>query len=408
MSISASDLTRRAAFELERDHRHISDTPSEGHVYKGVQEVPLEPKRLRRAKKSYNARDFLEMLRQSNKQDFTLRRGSEVSPQVGDFVLARVVAIGQHKRLESHNSRRRNLFAGDEIIVAYGDRYAPDQFLAEVPRNLNYTNLVAAGGMAGRVIEKHEAINPATVIEPLGLICDAAGVVNMRRVASHTIRPWREAHESFNSRKKRPVVIFVFGSSMNSGKSTTLGCLVNGLVNAGLTVNAGKATGTGAGNDAGLFRDAGADRVIDFTDFGLPSTYKVSLDGVKDILFSMVDVLSSDDPDAVVIEIADGVYQGETSSLVNDADFGELVDKVLFACGEALSAAAGTALLQNAGLPLVAVSGRLTSAPLITAEARAVIDVPIVPTFDLCNASTALEVIGKRLLQRREIIDVEN
>ncbi|MDY5153762.1 hypothetical protein SAMN05421878_10551 [Actinobaculum suis] len=389
------DLAFEIAQLLERKNRHLSDSPSEGMAAAtGVEEVALEPRRLRRAKKSYNARGLHALLRQTDNQGFSLRRGRGVTPQAGDFVLARVTTIGQHKRLESQTSRRRHLFEGDEIIVAYGNRYAPDQFLAEVPRNLNYTNLVAAGGMAGRVIEKHANIQPATVIEPLGLICDSEGVLSMSRLADHQIRPWQQAQNEYAQLKNRPHITVVFGSSMNSGKSTTLGCLVNGISAAGLTVNAGKATGTGAGNDAGLFRDAGANRVVDFTDFGLSSTFTLSMEDVKNVLFSMVASLCEDSPDVVLIEIADGIYQGETAALMRDPDFGELVDSVVFACGEALSAAAGVGLIRDAKLPLKAVSGRLTSSPLITQEAVEVVDVPIIPTFDLCKPHIARETIG--------------
>jgi hypothetical protein len=387
------DLVREIAVTLERKNRHLSGEPSEGLSAEGIEHVDLAPRRLRRAKKSYNARELWRHLKDTNAEGFQLVRGSDVEPQPGDFVLARVTTIGQHKRLESHSSRRRHLFQGDEIIVAYGNRYAPDQFLAEVPRNLNYTNLVAAGGLAGRVIDKHASIQPATVIEPLGLLADAEGVINMSRLAPAHVRPWRDARAELDALEKKPTVVMVFGSSMNSGKSTTLGCLVNGLTNADKVVNAGKATGTGAGNDAGLFNDSGADRVMDFTDFGLGSTFKLSFEEVKDMVFSITATLASDSPDFVVVEIADGIYQGETASLVNDPDFRELTDRVVFACGEALSAAAGTALLREADLPLVAVSGRLTASPLITAEARQVIDVPIVQTFDLCLPEVALEVV---------------
>ncbi len=388
------DLVREITITLERKNRHLSGEPAEGILFEGVEQVPLEPRRLRRAKKSYNARELWNHLKETNGDGYHLVRGTDVEPQPGDFVLARVTTIGQHKRLESHSSRRRHLFHGDEIIVAYGNRYAPDQFLAEVPRNLNYTNLVAAGGMAGRVIDKHASILPATVIEPLGLIADSEGIINMKRLAPARVRPWRDALAEFEALAQRPTVFMVFGSSMNSGKSTTVGCLVNGLSNAGKIVNAGKATGTGAGNDAGLFNDAGADRVMDFTDFGLGSTFKLSFEQVKDMVFSIVATLAEDSPDVVVVEIADGIYQGETSSLVNDADFRALTDKVLFACGEALSAAAGTALLREAELPLVAVSGRLTASPLVTSEAREVVDVPIIQTYDLCLPEVALEVLA--------------
>ncbi|VEI13948.1 Uncharacterised protein [Trueperella bialowiezensis] len=396
MTTLSYDLARRIANVLEREHRHLSDEPSEGHSVHGIEKVDLTAKRMRRAKKSYNARFLNRLVRSRDYEGFHLIRGKDVEPQMGDFVLARVVSIGQHKRLESQNSRRRSLFAGDEIIVAYGDRYAPDQFLAEVPRNLNYTNLVAAGGVAARVIEKHTAINPATVIEPLGLICDDEGVLTTHRVSPEKVRPWQEAATQMQAMDNKPQVIVVFGSSMNSGKSTTVGCLINGLSAAGFTVHSGKATGTGAGNDAGLFNDAGADRVVDFTDYGYPTTYKLDFEQVKSIFFTMVADLAADNPDYVIIEIADGIYQGETNALINDADFHGLVDSVLFACGEALSAAAGVKLLQEANMPLVAVSGVLTRAPLIVQEARAVIDVDIIPTYDLCLPDVVQDVVGAK------------
>lgn len=391
----ALKLEHRNAVRLERQNRHLRQDPAEGHAVEGVEEIALNPRRLRRAKKAYNARELHRVVRRASGEGFSLRRGNEVEPQPGDFVLARVVRLGQHRRLEAHNSRRRNLFNDDEIIVAYGHRYAPDQFLAEVPRNLNYTNLVAAGGLAGRVINKHAGISPATVIEPLGLISNAEGVLNMKSLAPATVRPWRQALEEFTAITKRPKVILVFGSSMNSGKSTVLGCLVNGLTAAGKTVNAGKATGTGAGNDSGLFRDAGADNVLDFTDLGLASTFQLSLEEVKDVVFSTIAELAGrDDPDHVVVEIADGIYQGETAALVKDPDLRAITDRVLFACGEALSAAAGYGLLvKGADLPLAAISGVLTSSPLISAEARDVVDVPIVGTYDLQIPEVALEVL---------------
>lgn len=396
-------LQHQAAVALERRNRHLADHISEGMSTEGIEEASLQPRRLRRAKKSYNARILARALRDDRGEGYHLVRGKGVSPEAGDLLLARVQTIGQHKRLEAHNSYRRHLFNGDEVVVVYGNRYAPDQFLAEVPRNLNFTNLVAAGGMAGRVIDKHAAVSPATVIEPIGLIADDAGVLNLRRIAPAHLCPWRDARDQLAAMEKKPRVVIVVGSSMNSGKSTTLGCLVNGLTSGGHVVHAGKATGTGAGNDAGLFRDAGADMVLDFTDFGLVSTFQMSFEDVKDLVFSVISELAlaseeglrgKGNPDAVIVEIADGIYQGETAALMRDPDFRDIIDTVLFSCGEALSAAAGTHLLQQAQLPLAAVSGMLTSSPLIAAEAAKVVSVPVVQTYDLCQADVAHRVAG--------------
>ena len=94
-----------------------------------IQFEPLSKMRLAQAKWAYTTR------RINQKQNFSLLCG-KMAPLAGDLVLARVDELGQHKRLELVNSRRAFLFEGDEIVVAYGNRYAPDQFEGIVPYHL--------------------------------------------------------------------------------------------------------------------------------------------------------------------------------------------------------------------------------------------------------------------------------
>lgn len=75
-------------------------------------------------------------------------------PHAGDLVLARVVKIGQHPRIELPDGRRSHLYIGDEVIVCYGARYAPDQFESHVPKEMGPCDLVAAGGLASRLGNK--------------------------------------------------------------------------------------------------------------------------------------------------------------------------------------------------------------------------------------------------------------
>ena len=51
-------------------------------------------------------------------------------PRAGDLVLARVDSLGQHTRLQRPSGRRKLLFPGDSIVVAYGNRYACGVFRA--------------------------------------------------------------------------------------------------------------------------------------------------------------------------------------------------------------------------------------------------------------------------------------
>lgn len=310
------------------------------------------------------------------------------TPQAGDVVLARVTAINNHKRVETPESRKAILFEGALVMLAYGHRYAADQFLAHVPEDLGPCHLVAAGGIAGTVTEMHDDVDEPTEIEPLGLLATDTGVVNIRDFASH------DNPLTVQVAPNRPQVIAVLGTSMNSGKSTTLSCLVNGLDAAGRTVAAGKITGTGAGNDRMIYHDAGAISVIDFTDFGYASTFKLNFAEIRALSINMINALAATGADTVIVEIADGIYQAETARLLRDQIFQDSVDHVVFSAVDALGARAGVQELRAAGLHVAAASGVMTSSPLATAEAAAVLDVPVIATFDLTNPHIAAHTVG--------------
>lgn len=354
----------------------------------------LPAARLRRAKKAYTTR-FLAARLDADASGYTLLGGPGTRPAAGDVVLARVTEIGQHKRLEGPGSRRQMLFVGDEVLVAYGHRYAPDQFEAEVPEDLRPTHLIAAGGLTGVVTAQHAGMDDATTLQPLGLLADADGVVTLARLAPHRLRTDVPASPAGPFPAGRPTVLAVLGTSMNSGKSTALACLVRGLAASGLTVAAGKVTGTGAGGDPRLFADAGASTVLDFTDFGLPSTFRLDHGRVRALLVSLVDALARTGAEVVVVEIADGVYQDETARLLGDPLFRAVVDRVVFAAGDALGATAGVRLLERAGLDVAAVSGVLTSSPLAAREAAAAVSVPVLLTYDLVDPETATALLPR-------------
>lgn len=363
----------------------------------GVDQAPAPLRtRLERAKFAYSTRTVPAHLRRA--EQLRLLTGDH-TPQAGQVVLARVDEIGQHKRIESPASRRRTLFPGDEIVVAYGSRYAADQFLAVLPTDLRPCHLAAAGGLASLVVDRHAAIDEPTAITPIGVLADEHGPISLERTSAHRVLP------GIGERAGRPghrvPVIAVLGTSMNSGKTTLLAQLAHGLVAAGLEVAAGKATGTGAGNDHGLFVDAGAQRVLDFTDFGHPSTFRLDAASTRDLFLSMVDELAGGArrPDVVLVEIADGLFQGETAELLRHPAFTEVVDTVAFAASDALGAVGGVAALQDLGHVPTLVSGLLTASPLATAEARRAIEVPVVPTLDLGRPEIALPLVAELLAE---------
>ncbi len=363
-------------------------TASPNVITQGPPQLPLDSRRFRRAKTAYTTR-FVDALRQVSAEGYGLVVGEHVVPRPGDVVLATVAEIGQHQRLELACGRKARLFEGDEILVAYGGRYAPDQFEAEIPPNLGPANLVAAGGLIGRVLSSHLRMLPATALEPVGLLADSRGVMTLRRCSPYQL----PAEEPLLRTGNRPATLAVVGTSMNSGKTTTVGAIVRGLTAAGLDVVAGKVTGTGAGGDPGFFKDSGAARVLDFTDFGYPSTYKLPHDEVRSLLFALQAELSSGEPDVIVLEIADGLFQVETSRLVADPLFSRAVDRVVFTAGEALGAFGGVTTLRQNATDVAAVSGLLTSSPLAMAETAAAVGVPVLTMEDLATPAAAISLL---------------
>lgn len=309
-------------------------------------------------------------------------------PRSGDLVLARVAELGQHKHLESAFGRRARLWAGDEIVVAYGNRYAPDQFEALVPDDLGPCDLVAAGGIASRVHSRHSAIRRATTIEPIGLLLDAQG----RRL---NLSGWRLSLTA--RRAPQPFTIAVCGNSMNAGKTTVCTGLVRGFARNGLQVGAAKITGTGSGNDRWAVVDAGASTVFDFTDAGHATTCGLPPDEVEAIFTCLTSHLAAAGAQVSVLEVADGLLQSESAALVASDLFIDEVDAVIFAANSAMGAKAGVECLKAWGVPVLAVGGVMTMSPLASREAAAATGLPVLGLDELSDGAWCADQLAAPL-----------
>jgi len=304
---------------------------------------------------------------------------TSATPGAGDLVLARVQNLGHHKRLQLPTGRRARLFPGDEIIVAYGDRYAPQQFEALVPRSLGPCHLVASGGVAAHALTWHSQIQAPTEIEPIGLLVSQSG----RRL---NLRDWGLGQRP--SGRRPPVVVAVAGTAMDAGKTTAGAHLVRGIRRAGLSVGTAKVTGTGACNDFDWMRDAGAGVVLDFTDAGYVSTHRLGTPVLVNIAATLLDQLAAAAVDVALLEIADGLAQPETAALLESDWALAAIDAVMFCAGDALGASAGLEWLARRRHRVLCVSGLLTAAPLAIRETEML--APGTPVLDLAALSDPL------------------
>lgn len=290
----------------------------------------------------------------------------EVNP--GALVYARVVAIGRHKELEDTAGRRMAIFPGDVILGVLGNRYATDQYHAVAACEGPFGHISGIGGVMGRIVSKNSKMPDPTVVEWLGRPAGKDGApLHLRDFgvnrSTHCVRP-------------RPRTLLSVGASMNSGKTTTAAYAIRSLAASGRRVGAAKITGTACRKDLGVFEDAGAERVLDFTWAGYPSTADCSSEELLGIARELHNALAIERPDDIVIEIADGVVQRETRMLLEDPTFRSCIDAVTFAGPDALSCDAGVRLLRELGYNVVAVSGLVSGSPLGMAEAEAATGLP--------------------------------
>ena len=353
--------------------------------------TPIELVGLDRAKRGFSTR----------RVDWSLVRtlvNGPIRPRTGDLVLAQVDRLHYQLRIELQNGRKANLNPGDTIVVAYGDRYATDQFEAEVPLDLGRTNLVATGGVAAKMLSRNSGIRAATEITPLGLLADRQGTpINLRQFAL----PHRDAPEV------RPPVFAVLGTSMNSGKTTTNQALATGLSRAGYKVGTAKVTGTGSGGDFWAMVDAGAAEVVDFTDAGYSATYKVPLQQLESIMIDLVAHLTARQCDVILVEVADGILQEQNVDFIVSPVFTSLVDGIFFAAGEAMGATFGLDRLAAQGLPVRGLSGKLTASELLIREAERAIKVPIYRKDELSDPGKVGAILGIAPPASIELVDAE-
>jgi hypothetical protein len=310
----------------------------------------------------------------------------DLQPQIGDLVLARIDCLGHHGNLQLVDGRRRRLFVGDLVIAAYANRYACEQFEAEVPGSLGPCHLVAGGGIASRALSWHDRIAKGpTAIQPLGLIGDARGNrLNLSDFAVAPVPPTVAA----------PAVFAVLGTAMDAGKTETAAHLLRGLKSAGRRAGYIKVTGTGAGGDTWLLHDAGADKTLDFTDAGLPSTYQVPVARIEKAMEMLIGHMAADGIDAVVMEVADGVYQQETAELIRSATFARMVDGIVLAARDAMGASAGIHALNAQQRPIIALSGLLSASPLQRREAMAATGIATLNREELASVSVANQLLA--------------
>jgi len=312
-------------------------------------------------------------IRRAIRVSYALRRVPESSfhcllpapepPSIGDIALARVESIGKNVALDLTTGRRCGLHGGDLIAVVFGNRYATLQFEAYARSEGGRCDLLSVGGLCGLVASRHDSLPEPSKLRIEGALGDADG------------RPLRlqdfAVPEVSTAGLRRPRVAVVLGTAMDVGKTHTARSVILGLQRHGVQVAGIKLTGTAAGRDTFTMLDAGACVALDFVDGGLPSTYLCSLNDLLNLYRVLVNYAALQGAAWVVVEIADGIIQGETAALLASTRFASSVDAWLLAANDALGAVGAAGMLRGMGITPLAVSGIVSRSALGRREVEA-------------------------------------
>jgi hypothetical protein len=290
--------------------------------------------------------------------DLRMEQPGRARPLPGDLALVRVEKTGFHKYLTTAENRRMRLYSGAQFVGVFGNRYATDAYEAEVEGTDNLSLLTGAG-MIGTVKSKHEIMTEPTRISLVGFVRTEEGPrfnLKQRHFRPTTVR-----------RSPRNL-IYIVGTGMNSGKTTTAARLIKGLSDLGVNVAACKLTGSVSNHDPDELAAAAARRVIDFSDFGFPSTYLCAKEELLELFHAMLAEVTTCDPDVVLMELADGILQRETAMLLAEPEMRRAARGLVLSAESSVAAIWGVGRLRQLAYPLIAVSGKFTSSPLAMRE----------------------------------------
>jgi hypothetical protein len=320
--------------------------------------------------------DLTPAMKNRMRMPYVLRRVPEKSfasllplsghPCPGDIALAQLEKIGRNANLELSNGRRCSLHEGDLLAVVLGNRYATMQFEGYARLDEDRCDLLSMGGVCGLVESKHAKAADPSKLRLIGFIGERD---------EHPLR-LRQFALAARPAASQPHIIVVCGTSMDAGKTHTALSLIMGLRRQAFEVAAIKLTGTATGKDIWNMLDAGACEAFDFVDGGFPSTYLCTAEELVDLYHLLVAHAASRQPDFVVVEIADGLLQNETASLLQHRHFTEKVDAWIFAAGDPLGAAGGVSVLRTWGIEPLAVSGIVSMSALGIQETQRATQLP--------------------------------
>lgn len=224
----------------------------------------------------------------------------ELIPERGNVLVVRALQDKTvYDKVELTSGRMAKVGRGDVIAGVLGRRRALRGFVGEIPQQMRVgdrIDILNIGGVLGSVVSGNLDLGRPMKCEILGAAVDpeTGNVANIK----HDVAP---------PPAELPDVplILVEGTCMNAGKTHAAATVIQKLTQRGYKLNGAKLTGVACLRDLLNMQDHGARRTRSFLDAGLPDT--VGIPNIGEVARALLADLASDGPDAIVVELGDGI-----------------------------------------------------------------------------------------------------
>lgn len=276
------------------------------------------------------------------------------SPKAGDVIVVR--ALGEsvtYGNLELPNGRLAKINRNDIVAGVLGKRRALKGFVGDVPPTVkkgDRLHLLNMGGVMGLCTGHHSSLSDAIEVEVLGLVTDESG--RIANIGDNSL----PAADRLDA---TPSIVVVAGTCMNSGKTVAATEIIKQAHHAGLKVAGAKLSGVACLRDTLNMEDHGAETTASFLDCGLPST--VDAENLSSVAKSILNHLSAQKPDMIVVELGDGIVGGySVDEVLKDKEIVGAISSFVFCASDYVGVIGGLKVLGDMGIQVDVIAGSVT------------------------------------------------
>ncbi len=290
-----------------------------------------------------------------------LRLAEEIPCEEGVLVAVEVLNNKtRYNTMELTSGRMATVKRGDVIVGALGHRKALRGYSGHLPKTLapgDTVQLLNIGGVLGICDSVNPDVGPPFECRVLGT------VLTFPYLGERIGVPARVGEFPLDYDAPLDVqgvpVIALAGTCMDSGKTAAACAIVSRLRHNRHRVAAGKATGVALRRDVLAMEDAGAGEGLLFMDFGVVTT---SAANGPALTRSLLTKLAEDRPDAIVMELGDGLLGPYgVAAILDDPALKAAFTAVVLCANDPVASWGGVKLLREAhGIEPVVVTGPAT------------------------------------------------